>query len=58
MVDILPTVPRHSPAGYWEALQERPMTRGAQATMADGPDVGVGHDACQEGYFGGILEFW
>lgn len=32
---------------------ERPMTRGAQATTADGPDVGVRHDACQEGYFGG-----
>jgi hypothetical protein len=30
---------------------ERLMTRGAQATMADGPDAGVGHDACQDGYF-------
>lgn len=33
--------------------EQRPMTRGAQATVSDGPDVGVGHDACQEGYFGG-----
>lgn len=35
------------------ATEQRPMTRGAQATVSDGPDVGVGHDACQAGYFGG-----
>lgn len=40
---------RHAHNGV--KTQERLVTRGAQATMADGPDVGVGHDACQDGYF-------
>lgn len=34
----------------------RPMTRCAQASMVDGRDAGVGHDACQDGYFGEDLE--